>query len=717
MHHLVSLCIIIGPQATEMEVFAAQELRSYAERIFGARVEIAAKPVPADFYVLLGGAGSNPAVAKVCEGAPFPELSDQGFVLRSVEFEGKPALIAGGKTPRATLWAAYALAEEWGVRFLLHGDVLPAWRPFEAPQLDRVEEPLMPAREWRMINAPYEGPEAWGLERCETILGQLAKLRFTHIVMTAYAWHPFVHVEVRGVERSSAWMAFDMHYPIAADMPARWLFGDVKEFGNPEFTPDAPYEQLLGEGQRYCRALMAQAKRKGLESLFMVSLLDYPPEFAAALSSAQDIHQFGRKTAVPTADTDLDDPALLETAAAFLKANIDTYPEVERFCITAPEFRQWKDRGRVAYDKLDERYGIREIISYDQLIADAAKRTTYPGGAERAKDELNGDLVGLYFYSRVINDTDAIASSKRPDIKMGYWCICQELFPIVARVSPPDVELMALIDYTPTRITKHLDDFERLPAEELRAVLIATLEDDNIGLLPQLTTHSLHACIRKAQECGWAGFTTRYWQIADQDPCVAYLAEAAWNTDTTPESVYRDQALAACGPEAVDDLLALWAEVEAATQIFEVHHLGVMFPVPYLFEAHYKPWGLPDTLQKVHGHYRKALDLARQARAKASGRSPEYAAHWEYRLESAVLLMDALVEIKRAAILEEKGSLAEACDAARGALPIVASAMEAYAKSALQRSNEGAVAYLGAHYYAKLQAKVEELEEKANHAK
>ena len=49
------------------------------------------------------------------------ELSDQGYAFQP---DGRTFRIIGG-SPTAAAWGVYELAEFWGVRFLLHEDVMP----------------------------------------------------------------------------------------------------------------------------------------------------------------------------------------------------------------------------------------------------------------------------------------------------------------------------------------------------------------------------------------------------------------------------------------------------------------------------------------------------------------------------------------------------------------------------------------------------------------
>ena len=100
--------IVVKPTAGPLERFAADELQRYIKTLFKVDAEIAETT---------GSAGYVFRVGVVQEG-----LSDQGILLRP---EGNSLLVGGGSA-RAALWAVYELIERWGVRFVVHEDVLPA---------------------------------------------------------------------------------------------------------------------------------------------------------------------------------------------------------------------------------------------------------------------------------------------------------------------------------------------------------------------------------------------------------------------------------------------------------------------------------------------------------------------------------------------------------------------------------------------------------------
>src|SRR5579859_857928 len=117
--------VVIGPQAPPLERFAAEELAGQFQRLFDADVAIS-ENVPADAprLILLGSPATNPAVKSFLP--EWPKLSNQGHVLRTVTIADRPALMVGGGTPVATLWAVYELGHHFGIRYALFGDMYPA---------------------------------------------------------------------------------------------------------------------------------------------------------------------------------------------------------------------------------------------------------------------------------------------------------------------------------------------------------------------------------------------------------------------------------------------------------------------------------------------------------------------------------------------------------------------------------------------------------------
>ncbi len=321
------VCIVTASPASDLEQLAATELQRYIKVVFGLDATIRNET---------GAAGTTFRVGVTKEG-----LSEQGILL---EEDANTVTVAGG-SPRAALWAVYELAERWGVRYLLHGDVIPTIKPDRwLPEPEIRLEPSLPVRTWRCINDFACGPESWGMADYRPVLDQLAKLKFSRILLSVYPWQPFLHIEARGVSRQSAWLWFDYHYPVTDDMPGRALFGNTKEFWNPDLPQSADYAAFEEAGERLAHSLIAYAHARGMECALTVTLTEFTKEFASVLANAQPVHQLGDLTVVPSADTPIEDPALHDLATAVLQSVRKTYPEVDYVCVGMPEWRQWMNR-------------------------------------------------------------------------------------------------------------------------------------------------------------------------------------------------------------------------------------------------------------------------------------------------------------------------------------------------------------------------------------
>ena len=703
--------VIVSENAPKLERFAAEQLCDYLEKLFGIQTRpTSSLSGEAETLFLVGSLDADVTVESAVQADVFPPVSEQGFILRRVQFQGRPSLVVRGGSPRATLWAVYELVERWGVRYLLHRDVLPPLGTFYLPDVDMVIEPMLLVRQWRVINDFACGPEAWGMGDYRPVLDQLAKLKFNRILLSVWPWQPFLHYEVKGVKRESATLWFDFHYPITDDMVGRHLFEDEEEFWNPDLPRGASYEEFTAAGERLIHNLINYAHRRGIECVIVATLTEFPPEFAPLLKDTQEVHQLAELTVVPSAETDIDDPALTELATTVLRATVDTYPEVDYVALGMPEFRQWSGLYERAWGALDTKYNISLQRSLDDILTAASQRSTYPGGEERALQEVKGDIVALYFYDRLLNEIDVLKESRRPDMKFIYNSVAEELFPLLGNLVPDDWETLNFVDYTASRIVKRREVLENVPSQKHACSLIYTLHDDNVGLLPQLATGSLHELTKDLIRHDWAGFSTRYWLIADHDPCVAYLSKAAWEEGVTHQNVYCDQIRAVCGEECIEDMLTMFREVEETTIALEDHGLGLTFPVPGMLTKHWTPQPMSDELVEDRQGYQRALDVACRAREKAQPSGQSYVDYWIGRLRFGIGYLGMIATVRRAAIAEADRKPLDAIQNAEAALVIAREALEAYAEVVRDQSDRGAIAVMNEYVYRPLKEKIAALQ-------
>lgn len=710
------VAIVVGRNAPEIEHFAADQLAGYLEKLFGISAQRVSKiPPSARQLFLVGSPETNTAVKRATSSRRFPKLSDQGLVLMPAELSHRPAFVVGGGSPRATLWAVYELAHRWGVRYLLHGDVLPCHPDFHFPDFSETLEPKFRIRGWRVIDVFAGGMEGWGFRDYRPLIDQWAKMKFNRIYIDIWPWQPFLDYQVDGIHRRSASLWFNYHYPITPDMVGRELFGNEKEFWNPDIPLKAGYPRMVSAGESLVHELIAYAHRRGMKVALEANLLEFPPEFAPLLRDSEMVHQLGKLDVVPGPKTPLNDPGLTRLASAVLKATIDTYPHADYLVIEMPEFRQWTGEYRQAWQALDAKYQLRQVRTLDQVLASARARRNYPGGAKRAVNEVKGDIASLYFFDHLIRHTNVLKSTSNPSVKFIYSGISQELFPVLPRLLPHGWELMNFIAYTPSHILKRSDAMKEIPGTEIPSTLIYTLQDDNIGLVPQLTIGSLYKITQQLIRNGWSGFYTRYWLIGDQDPSAAYLSRAAWDANVAPDFVDHNQLRAVCGEQCANDMLKAFHNVEKATVNLEQNNLSFSFPVPGMILKNWKPGPMPADLAKDRRLYTEALESSERALRESDPRGRcDYVDYWVGRLKFAVGYFNAVDAIHRAATAEAAHDNLKALEETKSAAADARGALAAYALVARDQADRGAIAVMNEYVLRPLAQKVRELGGRTN---
>ena len=726
--------VLVGEDISNLEQFAAQQLCYYLKEIYAVTSEPLVEPrLNAPIKLIVGRPATNPTVARALAGVAWPDMSEQGIALIPVRLDEKPALIIGGGSDRATLWAVYELVERWGVRFLLDGDVFPDDHGGDAsnrvdirlPEKQVLKEPVLPIRQWRVINDFACGPECWGIADYRTLLDQLAKLKFNRIYVSIYAWQPFLDLRHGGIQRKEAWLWYDFHYPLTGDLPGRSLFDERSEFWNPDLPIGASYREFSDAGRQHVSAIMDYAKARGFEISMVANVAEFPREFAPLLKDFRAIYSsLGNLTITPGPQQPMDDPNLLDLAAAVLKTTVNVYPQVDILVPQVPEISSWTDAYKSAWDALDAKYDLAATFSVEDLIDAAHHRRGYAAGSERAVTEVKANIAALYMVDRLFTERKVLADTKRPDAIISFSSMAEEVLPLLPHVLPAGSETLNLLDYTPERIVARPEAFAGVQNDRVQHTLIFTLHDDNVGVLPQLNTGSLAKLVGHMREHGWAGFITRYWMTSDHDPCVAYLARAAWDDDVTPEDVARDLIRVVCGEAAVPEMLTVFAELEETTRHLNGHGLGLTFPVPSMITKHLTPGSLSDDLVQDRNGYRLSLAAARRAWEKSSERGRPYVEYWIGRLEFGIGYIDCIEAVKHLANAKSELELARegadetlisvkqrvALASAEAAFQISSNMLNTLGSVARNQSDRGAIAVMNEYVYRRLQEQVQQLQ-------
>lgn len=717
------VAVVVPGDGTDLERFAGEELCRYLGELFGLSASPDAEAGQSRTVLIVGLPGR--AVVRDAWTPEQTSFDEQEIWIHPVtEGESNATVITGG-SPVAVLWGVYELVERWGVRYLVDGDVLPEHSgALTAPDTDIHLRPNMRTRCWRLVNDLATGPISWSLDENRRFLRQIAKMKYNRVFLSFWPSQPFVQYSFQGMEKPPATLYFGARYPIDEDTIGREHFAGMTEFTNPELVGATSPEDLVNRAQVLAQGILEQARALGMQTGIAIYPFEWPKEFMDVLPGSEPVTQLGSLTAGPGASQSMDDPLLREMAATIVRAYVETYPEAEYLHIGMPEHRGWTGRAAEAYAALTQRYGEEGLGSFDELCAKARSRSSFPGGGERVETMLKGDLASLAFFDSLLREYNLLARPEgRTDARMVYNGVVEELFPLLARMAPKGGEVLSFVDYTASRQLRQVDLIRQKPPEGLPANLIFTLADDNVGVLPQLATGSLHQLMQELRAHGWSGFYTRYWTVGDLDPTVYYLARGSWTDVTTnaplavdPDAAYRDLVAGACGANSVEPAVQAFQIVERITNGLDEHGLGFGFPVPGMMTKHYDAGGLPDAIKADREQYGTALDLMTAAREACTSNGRRFLDYHVARLTFAVRYLDAARYFGETAAAERAGEFEKAAECIDRAHQEIRAAIQAWADVARDHGDLGAVALLNEYAYRPIRDKRAGVQQAANSA-
>ncbi|MHB8972950.1 MAG: hypothetical protein ACYC3X_08545 [Pirellulaceae bacterium] len=184
--------IVRDPQATRIERLAAQEVRRYVYARTGSLLTIrtALDEATSASVIVIGNKDREVVAGAVPEGeirGTIDQLAAEQYVVKSFAQGDRKTLLLVGGDGVGTLYAAYQFAEQLGVRFYLHGDVIPDRQvPLELADVDQTGKPLFKTRGIQPFHDFPEGPDWWDADDYKAILAQLPKMRMNFFGLHTY---------------------------------------------------------------------------------------------------------------------------------------------------------------------------------------------------------------------------------------------------------------------------------------------------------------------------------------------------------------------------------------------------------------------------------------------------------------------------------------------------------------------------------------------------
>lgn len=514
-----------------MTRLAADQLRSYVYQLTGTYPPLAEssptnKPVielrTGDGDALPAG-GADPAQ----NFALYPEQNRQ---------------IVHGASDRATLWAAYALIESWGVGFYLGGDALPPRQPQRTAELREARfKPSFAVRG----NVPWfnflNSPTTWNPQDYKTFFQQMAKQRANLVHFHAYDHEPLCAYDITD---DKAKMGGPLMTTIS---PERWwspyamstkdhLFGTGLFFSRGEWGSDVGIEDAWtfapGRATRWQQQMIAEA-------------LHYA-------------HSLGIETCVGFEVTgDSADKAKQEQLLKRIQHVLATYP-LEYLAIWQSEAKGVN--GEDIKREQDQAPDADELWKAFDYFSDT-------------KHQAEG--VRMARYLRLAY---GMIKAAQPKVKMvvSGWGGDQHLkftdyYVGLDKILPKDVVFSALDNMNPHRADHASQVYGKLSPGRQRWP-VPWFETDGGELTgPQPNVGAFEPVLKDIARKGCEGVLGIHWRTRNVEDVAGYLYRFGWNVKLTPTEFFKQYARDQYGPDQADHM----AKVHLRLEEFEQQYVGV----------------------------------------------------------------------------------------------------------------------------------------------
>lgn len=484
---MTAACVIVCPDdASAVQKLAAKEIRRYVYLRTGELPSIAE-----------GLSATGPVIEIALDAL----LSDQAYRMRTIDRGGSRVLRISGGSDVAVLYGAYHFIETLGVRFYLHGDVIPDEKvAFEIPSLDEVHEPLFALRGILPFHDFPEGPDWWTLEEWKAVVSQLPKMRMNFVGLHTYpkgalgpeptVWiglpedcHPDGTVKVSD---STSWHNTQRYAAYGCYRPMKtgeFSFGAADIFPTDDYGPEInrPHDFPFPETPAQSNAMFARAGRM-LNEVF------------------RHANSLGIKTCVGT-EGPLKIPQVVKERLEGLGLDPNDPAVVQRL-----------------YKGMFLRIKRTFPIDYYWLW-----------GHE-------GEVGVPGFLADVQSMVEGAAAARAPfDLAICGWGWMADNFPVFDRALSKDISFSCINHSVGNAAVS--PNFSRLKERDKWA--IPWFEDDPAMITPQLWVGRLRKDAAQARTYGCTGLMGLLWRTRVLGPNLAALARAGWDQsawDKSPES-------------------------------------------------------------------------------------------------------------------------------------------------------------------------------------
>lgn len=495
--------IVSGSSGSAVEKYAVKELQRYIYQISGEWLEIIPDSVPCDDPVFIVGTPSSNRLITELDAKGMIRLPDdddtpageQGYILKTMEGDGKSSLVIAGQNEIGVLYGVYGLLQDhYRIGFYFSGDVLPDKKQaFRLPVVDELKIPAMYIRGFLPWTNFPQSATSYSWNDWKYIIDQAAKMRMNFILVHNYNGElghnePFHNFAYRGY-LSRVWMptAGTGHKWSSPGWDVnKYLFGASSFFDDYDFGSECGLhnENLSNE----------EVFWKGV-SLFQ-KVIDYAHSRGVKIGLGLDIDLI-----MPEYNTTADDP---EVIAARVDQVVTDYPDLDYlFCFQS------------------------ENVGKDSLFYNVWKKI-FDGFYEGVKKRSPRTRVAVSGWG-----LDPVAVESLPtDV------ICAPIAPYSAEFESGDI----------------YGDREYWGCPWLERDIKSSQYYYPYGIDLSGTVESY-----RNRAPNMKGFFALTWRLTDAiEPRMDYISKAPWDdTITSSEQVYHRYAMLNYGPDVADEITAI----------------------------------------------------------------------------------------------------------------------------------------------------------------
>ena len=488
------------------------------------------------------------------------KLGQDGYVIRSVTYNGKKVTFIAGNNDRAAMYGLFAFFETLGCKFVFSTDILPETdKEMTVPSLNIIGTTQCP---WRgiWIGGSSVTTGIMSVDDYKKMFTQMAKMRMNRAVYYPFENEPCMDYSYAGERRvigdtthpESGYMSLgrqDAWSYRVSDMITGSSVIDREYIAPLEFQHIPSSSDALDTGKDYLRKIIALAKERGIGFWFSFDSAFISLNMTKYIRPMPRMHEFYSSLVSFT------DPVAHEINHNRIANIVESYPEIEGMLFQITE-GHYEDK----YPDSQEILG-KERPNYEE--ARTLMREYYGKhwiGDEVQEMAIRADIGFVELMKKSLEAAKAV----NPGLRLGILTVCKAyLLTYLDKILPKD---MVFVDIESQSLWTHdgapLHLFKRMEGRE--CVLVPRAYDDGsmAGLQCNLNLYQRDGFLASRMSNNTSGLVVQILHLTGNDHNVRFLAEGMWREELDPETFYSEYALTLFGESAAPYIVHAFRSLE-----------------------------------------------------------------------------------------------------------------------------------------------------------